>query len=262
MAQNPSQFFNDYADHSKKIIKIIKDGYGRKNPYILGSIEGFTIKRFQEPEMLFLEIAKRHLISGYSYVWSLIMENQSKSEGLLDDLERTQEEFKRIIIREIGEEFVLDDDPDLQGIETKNTYYERLFSEIYGEMTIRHNGESRHLLRGQSSIRKRDGYHKNYFRLYFTYDIHSLDESDKIVIAVGDEKSIENLQGSICRLLDSGLLDQEFRDFNNQSDFFYKLSKETIYHEIDNIYSKVLKNPLDLEGKCPLCPPHSWIDVF
>jgi hypothetical protein len=262
MAENPTQFFRDYADHSKKILSIIKDGYGRKNPYILGSIEGFTINKYQEPKMSFLELAKRHLISGYSDTWDLIIANQSISEGILYDLEGTQEEFKEIIISKIDDEFHLDDNPDLLSNDTENTYYENLFSEIYNEMTIRNNNESRHLLRGSPSIRKRDGHIKNYSTLYFTYDPQGLDTTDKIVIAIGDERSIETLQGNILGLLDSSVLNQEFREFNDKRDSFYKMNKENIYSKIDNIYSTAIRDPLNLKGKCPLCPPHSRIDIF
>jgi hypothetical protein len=101
-----------------------------------------------------------------------------------------------------------------------------------------------------------------YSTLYFTYDPQGLDTTDKIVIAIGDERSIETLQGNILGLLDSSVLNQEFREFNDKRDSFYKMNKENIYSKIDNIYSTAIRDPLNLKVKCPLCPPHSRIDIF
>lgn len=64
------QFFSEYADHSGKIVAIIKDGFG-KNSDFFGSITGFSITKPMEPEISFLEIAKRHLMSGYTDLWNL-----------------------------------------------------------------------------------------------------------------------------------------------------------------------------------------------
>ena len=96
--------------------------------------------------MSFLEIAKRHLISGYSDIWDFIIKNQSKSEGFLNDLDEIIKEFKDIIISEIGDDFVPNDNPDLESNEIKNTYYEKLFSETYNEINIRINNDCRRLL--------------------------------------------------------------------------------------------------------------------
>ncbi|MBA3977724.1 MAG: hypothetical protein H0X50_05985 [Nitrosopumilus sp.] len=201
--------------------------------------------------MSFLEIAKSHLITGYPDTWNSIISNPYESEGILDNLDEIQEQFKGIIIDEMKDDYVLDDNPALENKGIRNTYNERLFSEIYKEINIRMNNDCRRLIRGPRSI-VRNRYHNKYFILYFTYNTDSLDNPDKIVIAIGrEENTIVELQRKICKLIYSTDLCRKFQEFNEKRAFFNNMNKDDIYDKIDSIYSTTLKDPLSLKGKCP-----------
>ncbi len=141
------QFFSEYANHSKKIIKIIKDGFNQ-NSNLFGSVDGLEIKRYQESDEIgSFELGKKHLMSGYRDIWKSIKKTQSEAESILNNLDNIKEEFIKIVISEIGDDFIQNYNMDLNN-EIRNTYNENIFSEIYSEINNRINNGCRRLIRG------------------------------------------------------------------------------------------------------------------
>lgn len=239
------------------------DGFG-KNSNLFGSINGLTVTRYQEPdEIVSFELGKIHLMSGYKKLWRKIKQEQVESNIILNKLENIIDDFKLIIISEIDSDFELENNPNLVSNTMKNTYNEKLFLEIFNEINNILEGEPRDLSIGPKPIMKRDGIYRNdYWGLFFTYSKYYLDNSNPDYFAIGKKENIEELKGKIDELLKHTELSDNVKEFNRLKENFNNSNKKEIYEEIKDIYHTVNKDKMDLEGKCPLCPPHSWIDAF
>ena len=62
-------FFSKYADHSKEIGKILKNGYGK--PELFGSVKDFEIVYPSPPKIEDIGIANKHLEKDHPETWKL-----------------------------------------------------------------------------------------------------------------------------------------------------------------------------------------------
>jgi hypothetical protein len=213
IAENPSQFFIEYTTHSKKVIKIIRDGYGKKSN-LFGSINGFSITKYQEPETISFELGKRHLISGYKELWELIKQSQVEADKILDELENIIEEFKEIINSKIYNDFTFDSNYELMGNEIKNIYKENTFVEIFNEIK---NGNSRHLNIGLDPILQIDREHSiDFYTLSFTHKTLAKDNLNNDYFAMGKKENIEKLEKNINILLSCPELNDKIVEYDNK----------------------------------------------
>ncbi|MDN5868283.1 MAG: hypothetical protein L0H55_12925 [Candidatus Nitrosocosmicus sp.] len=241
---------------------MLQDGYGKNNSYF-GSVNGLIINKPQEPVISFLEIVKRHLRTGYSEIWSLIAERNRKSEQTLAEIENIIEEFKNTIKSKVDIDFILEEKPNLGINEMKNTYQESLFVEIFNEINNIKNNLPRNLESTLKSIRKLDGMNSNnYYILYFTYTTHYPDKIYEDYFAIGKKEDVEKLKEIITDLLKSNELNNKVKEYDDKIEYFKEISNDDIYKKIKEIYDSTIQDPLNLKGKCALCPPHSWIDGF
>ena len=245
ISKDKIRFFIEYSNHSKKISTIIKDGYG-KNSNLFGSIDGFTIKRYREPdELVSFELGKRHLISGYSDLWRSIQKEQKKSGIILDDLEMIIDEFKAIVNPKINSDFMLENNLNLKNKIMANTYTEKLFSEIFSEIKNIHSNNSRILSVGPNPIRRLDGINNNnYWGLFFTHSNYPMDNLNPDYFTLGNKENIEELKKTIEEMLNSDELLSKFKEFNEKKKAFDNLD-ETIYDRIDKLCHTVKKDKLD-----------------
>jgi hypothetical protein len=145
----------------------------------------------------------------------------------------------------------------------KNCYNENLFLEIFSEINNRFGNKPRSLLIGHNPVRKRDGINNNnYWGLFFTYSQYYKDNENPNYFALGTKESIEKLKPTLEKMLDDTELSNKVKKFNSLEKEFNEVYKTDIFDKIVKIYSKVNTDKLKLKGKCPLCPPHSWIDGF
>ena len=110
------RFFRDYHNHSKEIVKIIRDGFGRTSG-ILGDCKyhhGLVIIQLpKEPEIADVGLARNHLRDGYPDIWKLKTEAELASNAILKEIETVKTNFESKIIDEIEKEI------DLTGIKLK-----------------------------------------------------------------------------------------------------------------------------------------------
>jgi hypothetical protein len=255
------RFFSFYADHSNTIINNLRNEYGSGSNFI-SIIDGFSIIEQRSSQIRNIDFAIEHLQKGYKKVWKDIENIQKNSSNLLFNLNKIQQEFRDMIISEIGNDFIQDENSDLSR-ETRNTYNENIFSEIYNEMNTRLNNRCRRLTRG-TRWKIINGYSNEYFILYFTDNTESLDNSNIRIIAVTkDENTMIYLQHIIGHLLlYSENLWKKFHEFNTVRESFNGLSIENIHNEIDEIFTTVNADNTLLEGMCKLCKMRKWFRLF
>ncbi|MDN5868097.1 MAG: hypothetical protein L0H55_11970, partial [Candidatus Nitrosocosmicus sp.] len=126
-----SAFFSNYADHSKQIVRILKEGYGNKE--IFGSVDDFEITYPSDPKIEDIGIVNKHLEKDYPLLWELKEEFFKDSEKHLRTIEKTIMKFKnetqRII--EDNSEFKDYSKKSVQKTNDNKYYYPEIFLEIF-----------------------------------------------------------------------------------------------------------------------------------
>ncbi|MFZ0510660.1 MAG: hypothetical protein WAM14_03560 [Candidatus Nitrosopolaris sp.] len=190
-AKGSLRFFRAYHEHSKDIVKVIKDGFGIDSGilgecnYNRGMIE---IDYPKEPEMEDIGLARHHI---HPDIWKLKGEAESESKTILSEIQTIMSNFDSKIRTELEKEtetgirlirkdsylFILSD-------VFQSCYYNDLSFEIFDEIKMRIDGkQARELCPGYD----------------FTNDNHSLyklsfEKEGRILLRVKqeDEKTIKS----------------------------------------------------------------------
>lgn len=189
------RFFRDYHNHSKEIVKIITDGFGRTSG-ILGDCKYHSglviIEKSKEPEIGDIGLARNHLRDGYPDIWKLKIEAELESNGIIKEIENVKTDFESKIIHEMEREtdethtkLVRKDYLSSLSDTFQSCYYNELISEIFYEIDIRMSGKKPRIL--YPHFEYPEGRDSEGKKLTISVYTLSLGEQGSIIIAVREK---------------------------------------------------------------------------
>jgi hypothetical protein len=259
----------DYHAHSRNIVEVIKNGFGRESG-IRGrcsyAMDAINIELPKEPELVNIGLAREHLRLGYPCIWNNKTAAEEECKQKIEEMKKGYVQIENRIkttiekdIGAIGNRLVM----KATNYMSKSTYfqsfyYDNLVPQIYFEIISHSEGNPR--------------------SVNFSYQVPRLRDEDgnevlvelgivligSMRIAAGKVNDMKELEKRICRLL--------YEDYDLQS-LVLKLNslkeeldtnreKNTYLIEIDTIHKSIFQEGLDIKGKCKLCPPKSWLNYF
>jgi len=244
-----TQFFKDFADHSKKLSNTIKNGYD--NPDCLGLIDEFNTIYPKDPTIEDLGIANSHLETGYPSLWTLKNQVYKDSKQRITNTECIIKRFKTIV------EKVMQDNGyryfDATYDINVKYYYPPLFLEIFREIQNRKRRE----LQITSGLEDRS---IGQLFVYFEGGNHIMSmrfDYDEI------NPKHEEFKGIVTQLVKNNELRTLVDNYEEEYDsFYYNGERQQFFESIDALYDDVVHKNETLKGKCKLCPPKRWIDKF
>lgn len=258
------RFFRDYHNHSKEIVKIITDGFGRTSG-ILGDCKYHSglviIERSKEPEIGDIGLARNHLRDGYPDIWKLKTEAELESNGIIKEIENVKTDFESKIIHEMEREtdethtkLVRKDYLSSLSDIFQSCYYNELISEIFYEIDIRMSGKKpRYLYPHFDHPTIRDNEGKEHAIIVYKL---SFGEQGDIMIVI-QEKDKVDIQSRINRLLSNADLNDmvsKYTQLKNRLDTNER--RNEFFKKIDSLYKTIYLEgeSLDNKGKCSQCP--------
>lgn len=177
-----SAFFSKYADHSKDIVKILKNGYGKGD--MLGSIDDFHISDPKDPNIEDFGNAKKHLEKGYTDTWHLKESAYNESKNRLQEIKEIIKKFQTRVNKIIDEKsnFKLFRDNPFEELLKDKYYYPDIGFEIFKDMRNNavnqfeypfssHEGKHLTLVKFRNTV-------KTIFSYRLDYDTSAKDESE------------------------------------------------------------------------------------
>ncbi len=257
------QFFIQYHEHSKTIVEIIKNGYGRKSntfgncQHASGRI--ITLEPL-ESKIADIGSARIHLRDGYPELWKLKEEAESKCKIKINEIKNIVNEIDLRISSELERKI---DTTNTQLVRKQSLfsskreypvscYYDDVVPEIVDEIKMRLDGKMEARLELDFKFEPTGSATTG----DLTMRILSFGKNGKKLCQVR-ESEYDEIKCRIERLLDDIQLKKKIsKVFDLKNDLETNENRTKFINMIDDLWDKIYleSQSLNRKAKCPLCP--------